>query len=81
MKVKITITLEGEYAEALTNDLRAFADLPPKTKEMIHDIVHANILKLRASREEVAHTNRKVLAIGTTLLRHIDSLEVTPVAE
>ena len=81
MKVKITITLEGEYAEAVPQDLRAFADLPPKTKEMIHDIVHINILKLRASKGEVALTHRKVLAVGVTILRHIDSLEVTPVTE
>ena len=81
MKVKITITLEGEYAEALTNDLRAFAEQSPEFKQSVIDNV-VNFLEVTANvPDQSVRKNRKVLAIGCAILRHIDSLEVTPVTE
>lgn len=81
MKVKITITLEGEYAETLTNDLRMFAEQSPEFKERVIDNA-VNFLEVTANVPvQSVRKNRKVLAIGCAVLRHIDSLEVTPVTE
>lgn len=81
MKVKITITLEGEYAEALTNDLRAFAEQSPEFKESVIDNA-VNFLEVTANvPDQSLRKKRKVLAIGCAILRHIDSLEVTPITE
>lgn len=78
-KVKISITLEGEYAQAVPQDLRAFAEQSPEFKDMVHGLIHIEILKLRTNDTQKSLTHRKVLAIGCSILRHIDSLEVTEI--
>lgn len=81
MKVKITITLEGEYAEALTNDLRMFAEQSSEFKQSVLDNACDFLDITLHVPDQSVRKNRKVLAIGCAILRHIDSLEVTPVTE
>lgn len=78
-KVKISITLEGEYARAVPQDLTAFAEQSQEFKAMVHNLVFAKITELRGLNAQEPLTHRKVLAIGGSILRHIDSLEVTEI--
>lgn len=78
-KVKISITLEGNYAELLPADLRAFVEQPSEFKTSVIDNATDMLNITESSPIAYVRKNRKVLAIGCAILRHIDSLEVTEI--
>lgn len=81
MKAKITITIEEPHTEAFIADLRAFASQDKALRDEVIQTAADLIEVMRDEPGRKAKFTRKTLAVGAGILKHVQSLEVTPLVE
>ena len=81
MKAKITVTVDEPYTEAFIADLRAFAQQDKAFKDEVIQTAADLIEVMRDEPGRKAKFTRKTLAVGAGILKHVNSLEVTPFSE